>query len=444
MAKGVMRNMRSLKKNWRRWFTVAAFLSLLFIFVGCGSSSKDNNANSGSKEEKVTKNDKSKKVEIVFWHRMTGTWQTALDKVISDFNKSQDKYEVKGITQGSIDQLKQKVMAAARSKTLPTITQLPYTSIPDYITQGLLEPVSFTSEQKADFYPAILASTQYQGKTYSVPFADSTQLLFINDQLAKKYNLKTPQTWEQVKTIGQQLKKDQIFAMSLDQSYDMPLESMANEAGYPYVTKGGKANLSKAEFIAAADTILSLKKEGFLKTAGEDQYGSVAMLNNKAVYGIGSSANIGEFANRAKKGQTFSTALIPAYQGKNGNVISANNLVLFKSASAQQQKGAKAFFNYLLKPEVAAYWARKSGYVPMTKSAMKDQAYQDYIAKNPSYQAVEKSLDNAYASNQFAGYDNFRTKLLSAIDSTLSTNTSAEKAFTALQKETETILQQNK
>lgn len=432
--------MRCLKKNWRRWFSLAAILSLLFMFVGCSSSSsKSSSSASGSKDEKTTK-----KVQIVFWHRMTGTWQTALNKVIDDFNKSQDKYEVKGITQGSIDQLKQKVMAASRSKTLPTITQLPYTSIPDYITQGLLEPVSFTSEQRADMYPAILASTQYKGKSYSVPFADSTQLLFINDQLAKKYNLKAPENWDQVKTIGQQLKKDKIFAMSLDQSYDMPLESMVNEAGYPYVTKDGKANLSKPEFVAAVNTILSLKKEGFLKTAGEDQYGSVAMLNDKAVYGIGSSANIGEFTNRAKKGQTFSTAVIPAYKGKNGNVISANNLVLFKSASADQQKGAKAFFNYLLKPEVAAYWAKKSGYVPMTKSAMKEKSYQDYIAKNPSYQAVEKSLDNAYASNQFAGYDNFRTKLLTAIDSTLTTNTSAEKAFTALQKETETILEQNK
>ncbi|MGL5884797.1 MAG: extracellular solute-binding protein [Bombilactobacillus sp.] len=432
--------MRCLKKNWRRWFSLAAILSLLFMFVGCSSSSsKSSSSASGSKDEKTTK-----KVQIVFWHRMTGTWQTALNKVIDDFNKSQDKYEVKGITQGSIDQLKQKVMAASRSKTLPTITQLPYTSIPDYITQGLLEPVSFTSEQRADMYPAILASTQYKGKSYSVPFADSTQLLFINDQLAKKYNLKTPENWDQVKTIGQQLKKDKIFAMSFDQSYDMPLESMVNEAGYPYVTKDGKANLSKPEFVAAVNTILNLKKEGFLKTAGEDQYGSVAMLNDKAVYGIGSSANIGEFTNRAKKGQTFSTAVIPAYKGKNGNVISANNLVLFKSASADQQKGAKAFFNYLLKPEVAAYWAKKSGYVPMTKSAMKEKSYQDYIAKNPSYQAVEKSLDNAYASNQFAGYDNFRTKLLTAIDSTLTTNTSAEKAFTALQKETETILEQNK
>lgn len=432
--------MRCLKKNWRRWFSLAAILSLLFMFVGCSSSSsKSSSSSSGSKDEKTTK-----KVQIVFWHRMTGTWQTALNKVIDDFNKSQDKYEVKGITQGSIDQLKQKVMAASRSKTLPTITQLPYTSIPDYITQGLLEPVSFTSEQQADMYPAILASTQYKGKSYSVPFADSTQLLFINDQLAKKYNLKTPENWDQVKTIGQQLKKDKIFAMSFDQSYDMPLESMVNEAGYPYVTKDGKANLSKPEFVAAVNTILNLKKEGFLKTAGEDQYGSVAMLNDKAVYGIGSSANIGEFTNRAKKGQTFSTAVIPAYKGKNGNVISANNLVLFKSASADQQKGAKAFFNYLLKPEVAAYWAKKSGYVPMTKSAMKEKSYQDYIAKNPSYQAVEKSLDNAYASNQFAGYDNFRTKLLTAIDSTLTTNTSAEKAFTALQKETETILEQNK
>ncbi|BDR55473.1 extracellular solute-binding protein [Xylocopilactobacillus apis] len=429
-----------LKKSWRRWFTVAAIFSLLFIFVGCSKSSSSKSDSSSASKDATS----SKKVQIVFWHRMTGTWKTSLDKVIDDFNKSQDKYEVKGITQGSIDQLKQKVMAAARSKTLPTITQLPYTSIPDYITQGLLEKVSFTADQKSDMYPAILSSTEYKGDNYSVPFADSTQLLFINDQLAKKYNLKTPTSWDDLKTIGAQLKKDGVYAMSLDQSYDMVLESMANEAGYPFVTKNGKANLSKPEVIDAAKTILDLKKEGFLKTAEEDQYGSVAMLNNKAVYGIGSSANIGEFTNRAKKGQTFSTAAIPAYKGKNGDVISANNLVLFKSSSADQKKGAKAFFNYMLKPEVAAYWAKKSGYVPTTKSAMKEKVYQDYVAANPSYKAVEESIESAYASNQFAGYDNFRTKMLSAVDSTLTTNTTAQKAFTSLQKDTEDILKQNK
>ena len=431
--------MLRLKKCRNRWITVAAIFSLLLILVGCGNSNTKSTSSSTKKETTT-----SKKVEIVFWHRMTGPWKTSLDKVIDDFNKSQDQYEVKGITQGSIDQLKQKVMAAARSKSLPTITQIPYTSIPDYITQGLLEQVSFTSDQKKDIYPAILSSTQYKGDTYSVPFADSTQLLFINDQLAKKYNLKAPKSWDEVKEIGEQLKKDGIAAMSLDQSYDMILESMANQAGYPFVTKDGKANLSKPDVVNAAQTILDLKKEGYLKTAEEDRYGSVAMLNNKAVFGIGSSANIGEFKNRAKDGQTFSTAVIPSYKGKDGDVISANNLVLFKSASQEQKKGAKAFFNYLLKPEVAAEWAEKSGYVPMTKSAMKEKSYQDYIAKNPSYKAVEDSIENAYASNQFSGYDNFRTKMLSAIDSTLTTNTTAEKALTDLQTQTESILKDKK
>lgn len=440
MPKGKRSIMSRLKKNWRRWIAVASIFSLLFVFVGCGSSNSKSSSSSSDKKEETS----GKKVQIVFWHRMTGTWQTALDKVIDDFNKSQDKYEVKGITQGSIDQLKQKVMGAARSKTLPTITQLPYTSIPDYISQGLIDEVSFTDEQKKDIYPAILSSTQYKGKSYSVPFADSTQLLFINDQLAKKYDLKTPTSWDDIKNIGEKLKADGIYAMSLDQSYDMVLETMANQAGYPYVSKDGKANLSKPDVIAAAQTILDLKKDGYLKTAAEDKYGSVAMLNDKAVYGIGSSANVGEFKNRAKPGQTFSTAPVPAYKGKDGDVISANNLVLFKSATADQKKGAKAFFDYILKANVSAYWAEQSGYVPVTKSAMKDKSYQEYLTKNPSYKAVEKSIENAYASNQFAGYDSFRTKLLTTVDSTLTAGVPADKAFTTLQTETEDILKQNK
>ncbi|KRM29426.1 sugar ABC superfamily ATP binding cassette transporter, periplasmic component [Schleiferilactobacillus harbinensis DSM 16991] len=111
---------------------------------------------------------------------------------ITDFNKSQKQYEVVGTSQGSYDNLQKKLLAAAKSRTLPTMSQVTDITVPEYIKNGFILPLDnvalkgsdkLTDKELADIYPGIRQNLKYQGKYYTMPFATGTRIMFYNKDI---------------------------------------------------------------------------------------------------------------------------------------------------------------------------------------------------------------------------------------------------------------------
>lgn len=83
-----------------------------------------------------------KRVTLTFWHGMTGTSQQTLNELVRNFNHSQSKYTVVASAQGNFANVQQKIMAAAKSDTLPTIAQTTYTNVPDYVHGQFIVPLN--------------------------------------------------------------------------------------------------------------------------------------------------------------------------------------------------------------------------------------------------------------------------------------------------------------
>lgn len=392
----------------------------------------------------------AKPVTITYWHRMTGTWNDAQQKMINDFNKSQNKYRVKSVSVGSYETLENKITTADdKSKGHPVMAQAPYTNIGDYVRKGLIQPWDaemlrghnkLTAVQLSDIYLPFLHSGDYADKYYGVPYSASTRILFYNKAMLQKYKLVLPKTWDDVKANAQKLKGTGIAAMALDRSYDVELEGMAAQAGPKLIGSSQQANLTAPSTLAAVDTLLGLRKAGALTTAGEDDYFSVAMFNGKAAMGIGSSSSIPVLQQQAPEDMAWGTAPIPGGNGSNGSILNGNVNVLFNGITEEERAGAWAFQKFLLKPENVAYWAKKSGYVPVTKHAVKSKSYQAYLEKNPEYQAAVDASGKTYVSTIFAGYSDYRTELLKTVDQTLKDGADAHAAFNHLQQVTKQIM----
>jgi multiple sugar transport system substrate-binding protein len=382
-------------------------------------------------------------VTITYWHRMTGSWNQAQQHMIEAFNASQSKYKVVAQSMGSYDALQQKLMAAAKSKTLPTMAQAPNTNIGDYAKTGLITPFIFPQKTLTQVYPSFLTGGQYQGKQYGMPYSVSTQVMFVNTDLVKQYHLTIPKTWNDVEKMGPALAKSGVATIALDASYDVALESMAHEAGSPLITPAQKANLDNPKTLAQVDRLLALRKAGILSTAGSDGYFSTAFFNKKAVFGIASSASIPVIQDQAPKSLHWTTTQIPSVNGSSQGVLNGNYNVVFKSASKTERVGAAAFQKFLLKPKQAAYWAEKSGYVPVTPAAVQSDDYQSFLADHAGFKASVKASEDSFASTVFAGYGDYRNALLDTVDSTLTKNVSGDTAFKALQTKTEKILAEN-
>lgn len=426
----------------KKFWTIGAIAATALTLVACGQSNKP--AAEQSSNPKVTK-----PVKITYWHRMTGSYNDALQQQIDGFNASQKQYKVVGVSQGSYDALQQKIMAAAKSKTLPTLAQAPYTNIGDYVENDFLLPFDpemlsgknkLTDAQLKDIYPSFLATGKYNDQYYGMPFSVSTRVLYYNQKLMDENHLQLPKTWDDVAKMAPALKAKGLSAVGLDRSYDVELEGMAYQAGAKVISEDKKANLTAPSTLKAANLIMDLTKNGGIRMAGADNYFTTPFINQKVVFGIASSASIPVLEEQAPKGMTWGTTTVPSFEGKNAIALNGNENVMFKGASKAQQRGAWLFQKYLLKAENTADWAMKTGYVPVTKSGVASKAYQAYLAKRPYYRATVDAVDNSFASTVFAGYTDYRNALMDTVDATITKNVPVDQAFKDLQAKTEKIL----
>ena len=88
-------------------------LLLVTLFAGCSNGSSDGSGASTSD---------SGKLQIQFWHSMSGNTQEALDAVVAGFNESQDQYEVVATTRAPT------MNPPASFSTWPTGTAAPISS----------------------------------------------------------------------------------------------------------------------------------------------------------------------------------------------------------------------------------------------------------------------------------------------------------------------------
>ena len=173
-------------KTWTKLFAGSAVLALT---SGAFATAVPTVASAASKPTKIT-----------FWHAMTGNYAKALDEQIKAFNASQSKYEIVATAQGDYTTLNQKVIAAAKSKTLPDMAQATYTQVPDYAKNGIVANMDSQVKgkdglSKADLkniYPGFLEQAKYKGSYYAMPFSASVRVMFYNKSILDQYGLSVP------------------------------------------------------------------------------------------------------------------------------------------------------------------------------------------------------------------------------------------------------------
>ena len=394
----------------------------------------------------------SKPVKVTFWHAMAGPYKDALQKRIDAFNKSQSKYEIVATAQGDYTTLNQKIMAGAKSKTLPVMAQTIYTQVPDYVKDGIVTSLQpqvdgkngLSKKQLNNIYPGFLQQSKYKGEFYSAPFSASVREMFYNKTLLKKCSLSVPKTWDETAKMSEVLKKDGIATVGFDKSFDMEWNSMARSAGVSLVTNKNKVNVDSKKAVTAAKLITDMVSDGTAKTAGSDIYGTTNFVNGKTALTFSSSAGITATKAAAAKDFDWGTAPLPSYKGKSATVLAGNSLVVTATATKNQQAGAWAFMKYLMSDKQTEKWAESTGYLPITKKATKSAAYKAYLKKNPLAQAASDSLPGAFSDTAFLGYQDYHTNLLNAVDSMLTKKTPASDALKTLSDQTKKTLKENK
>jgi ABC-type glycerol-3-phosphate transport system substrate-binding protein len=327
-------------------------------------------------------------VTISFWHAMTGAHGEALAYLIQKFQQENPGIVVDLVYQGGYSALQQKLTAAVAAGQPPTIAQQ-YENWTTQWLDALVDLDLFVSEAVlSDILPQF--SQIFDGRVVTVPFNKSILVLYYRPDLIPN----PPKTWAEFEEIVAKIGKDEekgIYGTAFrPPNPEIFLTFLAQAGGsilsedWKTVTINNEAGLEAAEF-AARVAKYALIQSAYISDAIKKGLTIGMWIDTSAGYPYNMDA-------ARVAGVPLAVTPIPCYKNC-AAMIQGTNLAIFgvNQTKAQIQAAAK-LIEFLLREDNIVYWAQKTGYLPVTRTAIFGKAWQEYIAQKPEQKVMTDQL----------------------------------------------------
>lgn len=319
-------------------------------------------------------------VTISFWHAMSRAHGEALTYLIQKFQEENPGIIVDLVYQGGYSALQQKLVAAVAAGQPPTLAQQ-YENWTTQWLDALVDLDLFLSEEVlSDILPQFYE--EFEGRIVTVPFNKSILIFYYRPDLMPE----PPKTWAEFEAMACALAKDTDGDGQLDQ-FGTAFRPPNPEIFLTFLTQAGGSILSEdwkevtinnAAGLEAAEFAARLAKCALIQSA----YISDAIAKGVPIGGwIDTSAGYPYNVDAAKTaGVPLAVAPIPCYKNC-ASMIQGTNLAVFSmNQSKAQIEAAAKLIEFLLREDNIVYWAQKTGYLPVTKTAIESMAWQEYMA----------------------------------------------------------------
>ncbi|AZS51085.1 ABC transporter substrate-binding protein [Entomomonas moraniae] len=402
------------------------------------------------------------KIDFMFPAPVDGKLTMEMTRVIKEFNQSQNEVEVRGIFTGDYDTTKMKAEAATKAGQPPALVIMSANYTVDLALKNMILPmdelfkydptkVSANDFLITNFWPAVHKNAQVMGKTYGIPFHNSTPILYYNKTLFDKAGIKAPpKTWNELVSVAKKLTNKS------EGQWGIMLPSTNNDyGGWTLSTlvhaNGGQFNNPDYPGEVFYD---SPTTKGTLQFWRDLVYKHEVMpagvLNSKQISANFFSGKLGMavlstgalgFMRENAKNFDMEVAMLPAKE-RQAVIIGGASLVSFAGISEAQKKAAYQFLSYLVSPEVNGSWSRFTGYFSPRIAAYDLPEMKDYLIKDPRAKIALEQLK--FAHPWYATYETVAVR--KAMEDQLAAlvndkNYSVEQAAKAAQQKADQIMQ---
>lgn len=340
----------------------------------------------------------SAKEKIIFWHAMGGNFQPTLNKIVEEYNKSQDKIEVEALYQGSYQEALNKFKSVQGTDKAPALIQLNEISTEYMYNSGTITPMQeFVKKDNYDLTKLEDTLINYytiNGTLYSMPFNSSASILLYNKDAFKEVGLdpeKAPKSYKELAEAAKKLTKGTErygFAMIMDAWFIEQL--LANENTLYVNEENGRAGKSPTAVAYNGEKIKTIfnwlndmYRDNTATSYGKEyQNTRAAFLSGKVSMYIDSSAGIQQLTELANF--EIGSAYVPSENGEfTGVPIGGASLWITNSVSDEKQAAAWDFVKYAVSKESQALWASSTGYYSVNKEAYDLDLLKKDLEKTP-------------------------------------------------------------
>lgn len=401
---------------------MAAMIALSML-AGCG----DNNTseNSSSKSSESTGSSASAEDVTIWYYWETEGHQKALDKVIQDYNASQDAYEVTAKYVPFAD-FKKQLSIGASADELPDIAILDSPDHASYASMGIFEDL--TGKFNVDnYYEGTVNSCTVDGKLYGVPFGANCLALYYNEDMLTEKGCKVPATWDELKETAQALTTDSVSGLAFSSVQNeegtfnfVPWLWTTGASSYEMNSEGGIKSLTYVKDLVDSG---AMSKECTNWTQGDvmNQFisGNVAMMVN-GPWQIPTMQKEAPDLN-------WKVTLIPR-DSEYASCLGGENYAVIKGGNTE---GALDFLNYATSEEQVKYLMSEFGYISANQTIAESQ----FEADSP-YQPFVEELKYAQPRGPLADWPSVSDAISLAYNEvmtgTATPEAAAEKAQTTI------------
>jgi ABC-type glycerol-3-phosphate transport system substrate-binding protein len=378
----------------------------------------------------------------------SGTLKTAMQSAIKSFETANPKITVNLVTYANYGALLTAETAAVSAGKAPTVGQAYESWAEKFATSKVILPISSlpgaSSTMPTDmssFYTGVQNDLKLSdGQVWMWPFDKSLQVLFYNGTMLKADGISSPPTtWTQFATDLKTASKNGVTGITIDPgnategvtSGEEWLEELAAANGTQVYTSSGTPQFTTPAVESAMQYLVNLKKEGAL-AIGTNYPGETALGAKKALVDLSSSA--GYYYEQQTVGGKFplTTTILPSGSSGSPDEMAGANLVVFASATSEQQAAAWKLLQYLAGPAEQAAWSAATGYYPVTSAALTEPSMATYLKQNPWVSTTVTGLNNAIFDPPYAWVTQCGIDLSTALSATLS-GTSVSSALSTAQ-----------
>lgn len=377
-------------------------------------------------------------VTITFWNSYTGPDRAVVEKLVEDFNSSQDEVEV-DMTIQPFDVFSQKLLPAMSAGEGPTIAALDASQFPQYAELGVITPIDdfyASGAIDADVLPqASLDATTLDGERYGSPMIATNTMLYWNKALFAAAGIDGPPT------TMEEMARDAIAITEYQAGADttnvyglaIPDREAPTSWGVLIWADGGdfvNEDRTASEF-ASEETVAAVTRWNDLIQREHISPIGLNGVDADSLFGAGRAGMLmnGPWASAGfeEAGIDFDVAPIPAGSAGQFAAAVSSNMHLNSDVTDAERQAAYDFFAFWNSKESSTYYAMNTGFPP-TRTDI-DPAD---LSENPTSAAFQDSGNGRFYLDGLTTYGEIDANV---IVPTLQRITNGEGEVAALLKE---------
>ncbi|TLS39402.1 ABC transporter substrate-binding protein [Pseudalkalibacillus caeni] len=431
---------------------MSLFLIISVVLTGCSESESENASSDQTKDGRVV---------VDFWTFWgSETRRPIIEKIVKDFNESQDEIFVKHtyLPWGDI-WTKNLASIAAGNPADVIINDINTVShrAKNEQAMNLTKYIEKEDNFKDSFYPELWNAVTYKDEAYAVPFNTDTRLLFYNKDAFKEAGLdpdKPPKTWKELEEYAKKLDKkngdryERIGFYPVWGSFGPGSWAINGDQGRNWIedkevlvnTEGKVEALSWVRSWRERlgdNTINEFKSQFGNKQANPFISGKVAMYADVATF----YTQLRDYG----KDVNFGVAPIPAKDEESKHWSMGGGFVAEVPKGADHPEEAFEFIKYLTGVEAQTYWATKNFDNVANIEASKKAAESEELSEEGKY-VYQKAVDNLEVTKLTpvpVYAPDYLSMINPQIDAIMLGQTDAKKALDKAQKDVENIVEKN-